>query len=167
MRHFIKSFGLLVIGALFVTACATKEEEVKEEVMAVDMEQVRTEIQAMEDAYAAGEKVKDADAVANYYSDDAVSYGQYQEPAVGKAAITAKIAKNIASDTTGGYSEYKIVDLYAEGGMVVEIGSWTRFDSSGKELEHGNYMSYFEKRDGSYKCVRDMSATTSPEKPMM
>jgi hypothetical protein len=35
---------------------------------AIDMEAVKTEIQAMEDAFSAAETAKDADAVAAYYS---------------------------------------------------------------------------------------------------
>ena len=109
-------------------------------------------------------KAKDADAVAAYYSEDAISYSRNKQPLVGRAAIRESIAKNIAKDTTENYSVYKIVDLYADGNTAVEIGSWTDFDASGKELENGNYMSYFEKRDGKYICVRDMSTTTSPVK---
>jgi len=158
----IRLFGFLVVAALIFSACSTKE---KEEV--IDMEKVRAEIQAMEDAYSAGEKAKDADAVAAYYSDDAISYSRNIQPLTGKAAIRDNIAKNIAKDSTENYNVYKIVDLFVEGNTAVEIGSWTEFDSSGNEKENGNYMSYFQKRDGKYICVRDMSTTTSPIKSGM
>jgi ketosteroid isomerase-like protein len=102
-----------------------------------------------------------------YYSDDAISYSANTEPFSGKSAIKDKIASRIANVTTGNYSVYKIVDLYAEGDMAVEIGSWTQYDSAGNEQENGNYMSYFEKRDGKYVCVRDMSTTTAPLKSAM
>jgi ketosteroid isomerase-like protein len=162
MRKNIRLFGFLAITALMISSCANKEEK---EIM--DMEKVKSEIQAMEDAFAAGEKAKDADAVAVYYSDDAISYGKNQQPAVGKVAITENLAKSIATDTTGNYSVYKVVDVFAEGKTAVEIGSWTLFDVSGNEKDNGYYMSYFEKRDGSYVCTRDMSMTTSPVKPGM
>ena len=158
----MRLFVLLAIPALILSACTTTE---KKEVL--DMEKVRVEIQAMEDAYSAGEKAKDADAVALYYSDDAISYSRNRQPLSGKAAIRDYIANNIAKDTTDNYNVYKVVDLYAEGNTAVEIGSWTEFDTSGKEMENGNYMSYFEKRDGKYICVRDMSTTTSPVKSGM
>jgi len=162
MRKNIKLFGFLAFTALVLSACATTE---KEEV--IDMEKVRAEIQAMEDAYAAGEKAKDPDAVAAYYSDDAISYSRNEQPLSGKAAIRDNIANNIAKDTTENYNVYKVVDLFAEGNTAVEIGSWTEFDSSGNEKDNGNYMSYFEKRDGKFICVRDMSTTTSPVKSGM
>ena len=162
MRRNIRLFGFLVFAALIFSACATTE---KEEV--IDMVKLRIEIQSMEDAYAAGEKAKDADAVAAYYSDDAISYSRNLQPLIGKAAIRDNIATNIEKDTTENYNVYKIVDLFAEGNTAVEIGSWTEFDSSGNEQENGNYMSYFQKRDGKYICVRDMSTTTSPVKSGM
>ena len=159
MRKNIKLFGLFAFTALMLTACATEK---KEEV--IDMTKVKAEIQAMEDAYAAGEKAKDADAVVAYYSDDAISYSRNTEPLVGKAAIRDNIADRIAKDTTDNYNVYKIVDLFVEGNSAVEVGSWTEFDSSGNQTSNGNYMSYFQKQDGKFICVRDMSTTTSPAK---
>ena len=162
MKKNIQLFGLLVFTALIFSACATTE---KEEV--IDMEKVKTEIQAMEDAYAAGQNAKDADAVAAYFSDDAISYGQNEQPLSGKTAIRDNIAKEIAKDTTDNYNVYKVVDVFAEGDTAVEIGSWTKFDASGNQMDNGNFMSYFQKQNGKYLCVRDMSTTATPVKSGM
>ena len=163
----MKQVILLMFTAFIFTACTTAEKEVKVKVEVIDMEKVRVEIQAMEDAYAAGEKAKDADAVAAYYSDDAISHGRNEKPSSGKAAIRENLAKSIAKDTTGNYNVYKVVDLFAEGNTALEIGSWTEYNSDGDKKDNGHYMSYFEKRDGKYICVRDMSTTTSPLKSGM
>ncbi|MFT5863265.1 MAG: ketosteroid isomerase-like protein [Flavobacteriales bacterium] len=165
MKRNIRLFGVLAFTTLLFVACATTEKEEVKEV--IDMDKIRIEIQAMEDAYAVGQKAKDADAVAAYYSDSAISYGQNEQPLSGKKAIRDNIAKEIAKDTTENYNVYKVVDLFAEGNTAIEIGSWTEFDSSGKEKDNGNYMSYFEKRDGKYFCVRDMSTTATPLKTGM
>ncbi len=154
---------MLIASTMFFTSCSTPAEKAE----AVDMDKLKVEIQAMEDAFAAGEKAKDVDAVAAYYSDNATSFNRNEPPSVGMAAIKEKIAKNLAQDTTGEYNVYKVVDLYAAGDMAVEIGSWDKFDASGAKMENGYYMSYFEKRDGKYKCVRDMSVTESPAKSPM
>tara|TARA_B110000285_G_C14705852_1_gene415541 strand:- start:263 stop:628 length:366 start_codon:yes stop_codon:yes gene_type:complete len=121
----------------------------------------------MEDAFAAGEKAKDADAVAVYYSDDAISYINYAQPLEGKVAITEFIAKALAKDTIGNYNVYKVVDVFADGDMAVEIGSWTVFDVSGNEKDNGYYTAYFQKRDGSYECIRDMNMTPHSRKSGM
>ena len=99
-----------------------------------------------------------------YYSDDAVSYGRNRTPEVGKAAIKESLAKRLAADTVGNTNVYKIVDLFGEGNMLVEIGSWTEMDPAGAEINKGHYMSYFQKRDGKWVCVRDMNVTSSPAK---
>ena len=160
MRRKFQSVLFAGISAFIFSACSSPAEKAA----AVDMDKLKTEIQAMEDAYAAGEKAKDATAVVAYYSDDAISYGRNEEPSAGKAAIQARIAKRIASDTTGNYSVYKVVDLFAEGNMVVEIGSFTSLNPAGAEVDKGHYLSYFQKRDGKYVCVRDMNVTTNPAK---
>ncbi|MDP9229457.1 MAG: nuclear transport factor 2 family protein [Bacteroidota bacterium] len=128
------------------------------------MEKAKSDIQAMEDAYATAEKAKDADAVAVYYSQDAISYSRNEEPTSGNAAIKESIAKRLAKDTTGNYNVYKVVDLFGEGNMLVEIGSWTILNPSGAEVDKGHYMSYFQKRDGKYVCVRDMNVSSNPAK---
>jgi ketosteroid isomerase-like protein len=162
MKKQIKLFGILAVTLLILSACATTEQE-----ETLDMEKVRVEIQAMEDAFTAGEKAKDADAVAAYYSNDAISYSRNSTPLSGKAAITANILNNMAKDTLGNYSVYKLVDVFAEGNTAIEVGSWVQFNASGKEVDSGNFMSYFQKRDGKYLCVRDMSTTASPVKSGM
>ena len=116
----------------------------------------------MEDAYSAAEKAKDAEAVVAYYSDDAVSYSRNQQPVSGKAAISKTLQIALQPTLRVIHSVYKVVDLFADGNLAVEIGSWTRIDASGTETETGHYMSFFEKRDGKYQCVRDMNVSSIP-----
>ena len=159
MNRKLQAVILIAATTLFFTACSNEKTA-----STIDMDKLRADIQAMEDAFAAAEKAKDADKVVAYYSDDAISYSRNEEPASGKATIKARIADRLAKDTTGNYNVYKVVDLFADGNMAVEIGSWTVITPSGTETEKGHYMSYFQKRDGKYVCVRDMNVTSSPVK---
>ena len=159
MRSKFSTAIFIAVIALLFTGCSNEKAA-----STVDLGKLKTDIQALEDAYAAGEKAKDADKVVAYYSDDAISYSRNEEPTSGKAAIKARIAGRLAKDTTGNYNVYKVVDLYAEGDMAVEIGSWTELSPSGTQTDKGHYMSYFQKRDGKYVCVRDMSVTSTPVK---
>jgi ketosteroid isomerase-like protein len=161
MKKNIGLLPLLALVAFTFSACNTAEKPA-----ALDMDMVKAEIQAMEDAYAAGEKAKDADAVAVYYSENAISYNRNDKPTSGRAAIRDRIAQRIAADTTGHYNAYKLIDLFAEGNSAVEIGSWTEYDTGGTEIDNGYYMSYFEKNKGKYECVRDMTVTTKPASTM-
>lgn len=162
MRSKFQSAILLAISALIFSACSAPAEKTT----AVDIEKTKPQIQKMEDAFAAAEKAKDVNGVAAYYSQDAISYNRNEEPSAGIAAIKEHIAKGIARDTSGNYNVYKVVDLFGEGNMLVEIGSWTVLNPAGKEVDKGHYMSCFQKQtDGTYKCVRDMNVTSTAAKP--
>ena len=163
MRRKFQLAVLTGISALIFSACSSPAEKAA----SVDMDKLKVEIQAMEDAFAAAEKAKDAAGVVVYYSQDAISYGRNEEPASGNTAIKERIVQRLAKDTTGNYNVYKVVDLFAEGNTVVEIGSWTVINPAGAETEKGHYMSLFQKRDGKYVCVRDMNVTSSPAKAPM
>jgi len=156
--------AFFLVTAFFLASCTntTKAPETT-----INLDSVKAEIQKLEDAYAAGDKAKDADAIAAYYSEDAISYSANEEPTVGKAAIRDRIAARIAKDTVGVVSSYKVVDVFAEGKQAVEVGTWVNTDASGKEIDKGHYMSVFEKRDGKYVCIRDMSVSSMPVKPAM
>ena len=155
---------LTLISSLFFMACSGPNSESKIEVesKALDTAKLTVEIQAMEDAFAKGEKEKNADAILAYYSDDAISYNRNEPPSVGKAAIKEKILKQIAADTTGLTHAYKVVSIHADGNLVNEVGSYTNTNPAGTVVDQGFYMSCFQKRDGKYVCVRDMSVTTTP-----
>src|ERR1043165_10108838 len=96
MRSKFQRAIYIAATALILSSCSNEKGAT-----AVDLEKIKPEIQAMEDAYAAAEKAKDADKVVAYYSDDAISYGRNSMPVVGKAAIKEAIAKRLATDTTG------------------------------------------------------------------
>jgi len=154
-----KIISFLLIGFILTSCNSEKTKGAK-----FDMEKARAEIQAMEDAYAAGEKEKNADKVVAYYSDDAVNYNRNEEPTSGKAAIRERIAKRLAADTTNNTNVYRVVDLFGNASMLVEIGSWKEITPAGTETDHGFYMSYFENRNDKWVCVRDMNMTAKAAK---
>jgi hypothetical protein len=49
-----------------------------------------------------------------------------------------------------------------DGNQVVEIGYYKVVDSTNIAINTGNYMVLFEKRNGNYFSVRDMSASDMP-----
>lgn len=164
MRSKFQFAVLFVLSAFLFSSCSAPETEAT----TLDMDKAKAQIQAMEDAFAAAEKAKDADGVVAYYTDDAISYGRNKEPLSGKEAIKKQIADDLATDTAGSTNVYKVVDLFGEGNTLVEIGSWTRINAAGAEVDKGHFMSYFKKQaDGNYKCVRDMNVTsTEIKKPI-
>jgi ketosteroid isomerase-like protein len=152
-----------VISLLF--ACNDKKSEpaaVKEEPAAVvDKEQIKREIQAKEDEFAAtynGGVLKDI----GYYADDATSFYQNRAPLVGKKAIAEFLAADLNSNSNKISFKTNEVFVSNDGNMVVEIGYFKVVDSTNETVNSGHYMSLFEKRNGRYVSVRDMSASDKP-----
>jgi ketosteroid isomerase-like protein len=137
-------------------ACNSKKEEPVAGV--IDKEQIKSEIQAREDSFAT---VYNSGELKNigYYADDAKSFYQNRTPLVGKDSIIAFLKSDLISSTDKIKFKTNEVFVSNDGNLVVEIGSYLVADSVNMPLNTGNYMTLFEKRDGKYVAVRDMSAS--------
>lgn len=150
----------LLLGTMLISmlACNQKKEEEKP-VVVVDKEQIKKEIQAKEDEFAATYNSGEIKKI-GYYADDAVSYYQHRKPLVGKQAIGDFLMADLGANSNK--ISFKTNDVFVsnDGNQVVESGAYTVTDSVTKTvINSGNYLSLFEKRDGKYVCVRDMSAS--------
>ncbi|MCU7549406.1 nuclear transport factor 2 family protein [Chitinophagaceae bacterium LB-8] len=146
-----------IISLLF--ACNAKKEE--PEAVVIDKEQIKNEIQAKEDSFAA---VYNSGELRNigYYADDAISFFQNRAPLVGKDSIISFLKADVISNPNKISFTTKEVFVSNDGNQVVEIGSFKVVDSVNTPINSGNYMSLFEKRDGKYVALRDMSASDMP-----
>jgi len=144
----------IITGLLF--ACNEKKEEPA--AVVIDKEQIKREIQAREDSFAAVYNSGEMRSI-GYYADDAVSYFQNRPPLVGKSAIISFLKNDISSIADKISFKTKEIFVSNDGNLVVEIGAFNVVDSLNVPVNAGNYMSVFEKRDGKYVAVRDMSAS--------
>jgi ketosteroid isomerase-like protein len=157
-NKFVKGivFGGLL---LLMTSCNTSGE--KSTSVLMDKEQVKIEIQARENQFAeiynSGELKK-----IGYYADDAVTYYQNMEPIRSKAERMAFLEEDFNSSKNKISFTTTEVFPSKDGVQVLEIGYYTVVDSTNTAINTGNYMSLFEKRDGQYVCLRDMSASDMP-----
>jgi ketosteroid isomerase-like protein len=151
-----KRFSLLFAAFAAVLLITSSCNQVGQEQAKPDLAQIRTEIQALEDAYAAGLEAKNASAVVVYYADDAVSMVNNAPIAVGRDALLKMAQENIDKDTTNATESFEVVDIFAAGDLVVETGKAIYKDPEGNVTKTGKYMSLFEKRDGRYVCIRDI-----------
>jgi uncharacterized protein (TIGR02246 family) len=149
-------FSLLFAALVAIAVSTTSCQQAAKEPAKPDLAQIRTEIQALEDAYAAGLKAKDANAIIAYYADDAVSMVNNAPVASGRDALLKMAQEDIARDTANTTVTFEIVDLFAGGDLVIETGKATYKDVDGNVSKTGKYMSLFEKRDGKYVCIRDI-----------
>ena len=161
MKNIIVKTGSLGCLVCLMFSCTEKKEEPV--AATIDKDQIKKEIQAKEDSFAA---VYNSGEVRNigYYAEDATSYFQNQPPLVGKQAIIDFLKSGITSKTDKISFTTNEVFVANDGKQVLEIGSFKVVDSVNTPINSGNYMSLFEKRDGRYVAVRDMSASDMPIK---
>ena len=123
----------------------------------IDKEQIKKEIQAKEDSFANVYNSGEVRSI-GYYADDAKSFYPNRPPLVGKEQIVAFLTSDMTSPIDKIKFKTNEVFVSNDGNLVVELGSFSVVDSLNTTLNTGNYMSLFEKRDGKYVAVRDMSA---------
>ena len=159
MKKDILKMGLLTSTLMLMISCNSKQETTT--TTAVDKEQIKKEIQAKEDAFA---EIYNTGELKNigYYADDATTFFPNRPPLVGKEAIIEFYKSAITSVTDKISFTSKDIFISNDGNQVVEIGYFKVVDSTKTTINSGNYMSLFEKRDGKYVCVRDMSASDMP-----
>jgi ketosteroid isomerase-like protein len=159
MKKNIFKGGLLTSTLVLMISCNSKQET--STTTTIDKEQIKKEIQAKEDAFA---EIYNTGELKNigYYADDATTFFQNRPPLVGREAIVEFYKSAITSTSNRISFTSKDIFISNDGNQVVEIGYFKVVDSTKNPINSGNYMSLFEKRDGKYVCVRDMSASDMP-----
>ena len=150
-----------VLGYLFLLMTSCTINDGKSTSVSIDKEQIKKEIQARENEFAeiynSGELKK-----IGYYADDAITFYQNMAPITSQAERLEFLKPDLNSNSN--VISFKTNEVFAskDGDQVLEIGAYTVVDSVNTIISTGNYMSLFEKRDGKYVCLRDMSASDMP-----
>ena len=154
--------AVLVCLIPLIIACGHKKEELVTPPV-IDKEQIKKDIQAKENQFAELYNTAQLKNI-GYYADDAISFSQNKAPLVGKPAIIEFLKEGIESSSKGNRITFTTNEVFVsnDGNQVVEIGYYNLVDSTNVPINTGNYMVLFEKRNGSYVVVRDMSASDMP-----
>ena len=157
MKNKILMGGLLAVILTLSISCNQKPVKAT-----IDKDQIKAEIQAIENNFASIYANRSTDSL-TYYADDAVSYFVGQKPVAGKDAIHQFIENELIDFPEGAKIINETIEIYVtdDGNNVAEIGAYKMVDSTGVILQNGHYFSFFAKRNGKYVCTRDM-ATSHP-----
>ncbi|POY36497.1 nuclear transport factor 2 family protein [Flavobacterium alvei] len=164
MKNKILTLGLVTVFATLSISCNKKTEEATV-TPTIDKEQIKLEIQALENTFAEHFNSKNADSI-TYYADDAKSFFIGRNPITSKDSIIEFLKKDIANLEKGVKFSFTTNEVHVsnDGINVTEIGEFKLVDSTGVKIESGNYFSVFEKRNGKYVCIRDIAASNIPQK---
>lgn len=154
--------SLLPFTILFAIACNPKKED-PTPAPVIDKEAIKQEIQAKENEFASlyntGQMIN-----IGYYAEDATTYAQNRPPMVGKEDIIAYLKAGFDSSSIGNTLSFNTKEVFVsnDANQVLEIGSFKLVDSTSTLINSGNYMVLFEKRNGNYVSVREMSTSDMP-----
>lgn len=123
----------------------------------VDLSAVKAEIQAIENAWAAAFNTRNVDTIMGFYADDAISMNDDKPMLVGKAAIRKGVEAEMAKIKDNTTVAFETLDVYGDENRVTEVGKTTVTDSAGKVIYTGKYMAVWEKRNGWWLTIRDIS----------
>lgn len=162
---------MFITACVFTIGCNTPEKE-KSSASSVettattkpDLASIKAEIQARENEWAAADNARDAKALAAFYSDDAVTFSNNRPMVSGRDAILKDLEASMAKRLKGSTISFEVMDVFACDNIATETGKTTSKDSSGKVSYTGKYMAIWEKRDGKYVCIRDISNDDVKEK---
>jgi len=157
-----KFLSLLFLG-LCVASCSKQGE--RSEISSAESDEIRSEIQTIENAYAKAVNDNNTAEIMNYYAEDAVSYNSDGPPLKGKDAIRSDIRKLSSDFPATAKISFTVQEVLpsADKFQVVEIGRYEIKDEAGIAFGSGNYFSLFEKRGGKYLCIRDMQTPDTPK----
>ena len=153
MKKSVINAALLLTTISFIVACQKKEEP-------VDKDKIKQEIQAKENEFA---ELYNKGELRNigYYADDAIVFAQNKPPLIGKPAVVDFLKEGLDSSSKGNKISFVTNEVFvsADANQVVEVGYFRLVDSTNLPINSGNYMVLFEKRNGSYAVVREMSSS--------
>src|SRR6187431_1291188 len=161
MKNNLFQAAIVSCVMLLIITCTPKKEEVA--AAPVDKEAIKNEIQDKENEFAALYNSGELKNI-GYYADDATIFAQNKPPLVGREAIIAYYKAGIDSSSKGNKITFTTHEIFPsnDGNQVVETGYYNLVDSLDVTLNRGNYMILFEKRNGKYVSVREMSASDMP-----
>jgi uncharacterized protein (TIGR02246 family) len=171
-KNFFKLAMLGLAISLFSMGCNSSPDKktsvepvvTEEKIVEPDMASIKAEIQELESAWAAADNARDANAIAEFYSDDAMSLSNNAPISKGKTAIQKEIEEGMAKKAEGETVSYNTLEVFGDENTVTEIGTSISKDASGKVIRTGKYMAIWEKRDGKYICIRDIYNSDAVEK---
>jgi ketosteroid isomerase-like protein len=157
----IQAASLSCAISLLIACNPQKQEPITAPV--IDKEQIKKEIQAKENDFAALYNTGELKNI-GYYADDATVFAQNKAPLVGKENIVAYLKAGLLNSSQGNRISFTTNDVFvsSDGNQVVETGYFKLVDSTNIDINTGNYMVLFEKRNGAYVSVREMSTSDMP-----
>lgn len=137
--------------ALAVVSCDQVVQNTEEP---VDLEAVKKEIQEIENSFAQAIMDRNAEAVVEFYADDFLALANEEPMITSKDQMLESLREEFAQDSSQYTLRFEVVDVMAEGDLVIETGRSIGTSAEGMERT-GKYLVVWKKFGDTYKTIRD------------
>jgi uncharacterized protein (TIGR02246 family) len=143
-----RNAALFATALAALTACSPKAPDT-----AADAAAIKADAAVWFTHYNAG----DAAGVAALYAEDGVVLAPGAPAAVGRAAIQAFIASDIAKSKAAGLTDKgdEVTDVGVAGDMGWVTGTYSVTDASGATVDKGKYVTIYRRANGKWPIIRD------------
>jgi uncharacterized protein (TIGR02246 family) len=122
---------------------------------------LRAQIEKVDRAWEKANNAGDAAALTSLYTKDAKIMPPGADPVSGTKAIQAMFTADVAQGAKMALTQK---DVTGFGDYALETGSFVATSKDGKHLDHGSFMTFLKKVDGSWKIYRDTWNSSMPKK---
>jgi ketosteroid isomerase-like protein len=166
MKRQKKVTGAFVIGIIFCLAVIGSACAQHHKTPSVDLAREEQAIRDISMKWLEFANAHDISGKVALFADNCVIYRQNQEPAAGKAAITALFTQEERDRHPKSVFKWAAdrIEMAASGDLAVEYGTWSESNAGmdGTEEIHGKYVTVYRKVNGVWKIISDNSITTKP-----
>src|ERR1700722_4134636 len=127
MKNIIVKGACICLMISGILSCNEKKEEAA--AVVIDKEQIKKDIQAREDEFAALYNAAEMKSI-GYYDDSAISFYPNRAPLVGRAAIVDFLKNDLISNTDKLSFKTNEVFPSSDGNQIIEVGYFKLVDSS-------------------------------------
>ena len=124
-------------------------------VTALDLDEVRRELRSRERAFAEALALANADALAQFYTEDAQVALPFFPVTYGRQGVRG-VWRHLVDNGARGV-DIETWEVYAVGDLVCEVGQAHLRDSSGRRTATGRFMTLRKKEGGSWRMHRDLN----------
>ena len=149
----IKIFFALLIALTFLAGCQQRQNaDTKSESEKIDLQKVRSTIEALDTQFSKDFYNGDSVALANYYSTDA-KFGSLK----GKEILSAwgRMIRNSIKDNTRNLL-FTTTAFAGDSDYMVELGNYEERNDKDELKDSGKYLVVWKQENGKWKIYRDM-----------
>jgi ketosteroid isomerase-like protein len=149
----IKFFFALLIALTYLAGCQQRQNaDTKSESEKIDLQKIRSAIEALDKQFSKDFYNGDSIALANYYSSDA-KFGSFKDKEI--LSAWGRMIRNSIKDSTRNLL-FTTTAFTGDSDYMVELGTYEERNDKNELRNSGKYLVVWKQENGQWKIYRDI-----------